>query len=246
MTPIEKLAAAIKKSRNLCVFTGAGISCPSGIPDFRSKSGLYSQKGIEGYSPEEIISHSFFVSRPELFYDFYRMKMIYPNARPNEAHLFFAELEKDRCVTVVTQNIDGLHHAAGSTNIYELHGSVHRYYCTICGRSYELDYILNAAGVPRCEADDGIIKPDVVLYEEPLCENTVSQAIKAISEADTLIVAGTSLTVFPAASYVQFFNGDTLAIINKTATGREYQADIAVIDDIIDVIHELRPFIWEG
>lgn len=238
---IRKLRDAIARSRRLCVFTGAGISCPSGIPDFRSASGLYRQPSKAGRSPEEIISHSFFISHPEEFYTFYREKMIYPQAAPNAAHTYFAELEQaGKRVSIVTQNIDGLHQAAGSAEVYELHGSVHRNFCTRCGRFYDLAYLLNTEGVPRCADDGAVVRPDVVLYEEALDEAVVSGALDAISAADTMVVTGTSLVVYPAAAYVRRFQGDTLALINLTPTAYDFNADIAVHDDIIRVIGLLR------
>lgn len=238
---IKMLKDAVARSRRLCVFTGAGISCPSGIPDFRSATGLYREKSDTGYSPEEIISHSFFAANPEAFFAFYRDKMVYPQAAPNAAHTYFAELEQaGKRVSVVTQNIDGLHQSAGSTEVYELHGSVHRNFCTRCGRFYDLAYLLRADGVPRCADDGAVVKPDVVLYEEPLDETVVKGALDAISGADTMIVVGTSLVVYPAAAYVRYFRGDTLALINLAPTAYDSEADIAIHDDIIRVVGWLR------
>lgn len=229
---IRLLAGKIKDSRRVCVFTGAGISCPSGIPDFRSADGLYNSETKTGVRPETIISHPFFVSNPEMFYEFYKKKMLYPLAKPNRAHLYFAGLEKSgKSVSVVTQNIYGLHQAAGSRDVIELHGSVHRNHCTKCGAFYSLEYIEKSTGVPRCAHDGGIIKPDVVLYGEQLDERNVSGAIHRITNADLMIIVGTSLSVYPAASYVRYFNGDCLAIINKTLTGREENADIIICGD---------------
>ena len=239
MEKIELLKEAIKKAQNICVFTGAGISCPSGIPDFRSADGLYNQASGSEYKPEEIISHSFFVSHSELFYEFYKSKMIYQNAKPNLAHKYFAELEKQgKNVSVVTQNIDGLHQAAGSTNVFELHGSVHRNYCTKCGEFYPLDFIMQNK-LPICKKCGAIVKPDVVLYEEPLDENTINGAINAIRKSDLMIVVGTSLTVYPAASFVRYFGGETLALINKSETSFDNIANITINDDIINVINKL-------
>ncbi len=237
----EKLKTIIENSKNICVFTGAGISCPSGIPDFRSADGLYNQKSGYNYRPEEIISHSFFVRNPELFYDFYKSKMLYPDALPNKAHKYFASLERmGKNVSVVTQNIDGLHQKAGSSRVYELHGSVLRNYCTKCGKSYSLEHIVNTKGVPRCTEDNAIIKPDVVLYEEPLDEAVIDGAINAISNADTLIVVGTSLVVYPAASFVRYYKGKNMVLINKSETSYDYLASIAINEDVVEVVEYLE------
>lgn len=233
MDNTQKLKQAIEKATNICVFTGAGISCPSGIPDFRSADGLYNEKGNGGYTPEEIISHSFFCSHTDMFYEFYKSKMMYPAAKPNVAHLFFADLEKKgKRVSVVTQNIDGLHSDAGNTEIYELHGSMKRNYCLKCGAFYDEKFIYNSEGIPKCKKCGGTVKPDVVLYEEGLSDETVNGAIKAISEAELLIIVGTSLAVYPAASFLRFFNGETVALINKAATPFDSKADIVINDDV--------------
>lgn len=238
---IQMLRDAVARSRRLCVFTGAGISCPSGIPDFRSATGLYREKSVSGRSPEEIISHSYFTANPEAFFAFYREKMIYPSATPNAAHTYFAELEQaGKRVSIVTQNIDGLHQSAGSTDVFELHGSVHRNFCTRCGKLYDLAYLLRADGVPCCADDGAVVKPDVVLYEEMLDETVVRGALDAISNADTMLVVGTSLVVYPAAAYVRYFRGDTLALINLTPTAFDSEADIAIHDDIVRVTERLR------
>ncbi len=237
---ILKLKEIIDKSKNICVFTGAGISCPSGIPDFRSANGLYNEKTKGSYTPEQIISHTFFMSHTEDFYSFYRDKMIYENSLPNKAHLYFANLEKNgKDVTVVTQNIDGLHQKAGSTKVLELHGSVHRNFCMSCGKFYDVTAVTGCKGVPLCTCG-GIIKPDVVLYEEPLDENCVTKAISAIEKADTMIIIGTSLVVYPAASYVRYFRGENLVILNKTETSCDKTAQLAVYDDIVNVVNELE------
>ena len=216
MDKYEKLKEIIKNSRNLVCFTGAGISVPSGIPDFRSANGLYNQKTATNIPPEVIISHSFYKERPLDFFDFYKTKMCYPKAEPNEAHKYFANLEKqNKSVVVVTQNIDGLHQMAGSSKVRELHGSIMRNYCARCGKFYsliELESSLNN-GIPKCNCG-GIIKPDVVLYEEPLDDRVVNNAINEIRMADTLIVAGTSLVVYPAAGFIRYFRGKNLIVIN--------------------------------
>ncbi len=220
------LQSMIDESSRIVFFGGAGVSTESGIPDFRSADGLYSQK--YRYPPEQIISHSFFMRDPEEFYRFYRDRMIYPEAKPNAAHLKLAELERaGKLTAVITQNIDGLHSAAGSRNVIELHGSVHRNHCMKCGKPFGLEYILSVPGVPRCDCS-GIVKPDVVLYEEPLDEDCINRAINAISEADMLIIGGTSLAVQPAAGLIRFFNGRRLAVINKTPTSADDEADIVI------------------
>ena len=242
MDKTERLAEFITSSKKICVFTGAGISCASGIPDFRSADGLYNQPSGTTYQPEEIISHSFFYAHTAEFYDFYRKKMIFRDAKPNKAHLFFARLQDvpGKEVSVVTQNIDGLHQKAGSKKIFELHGSVERNYCTDCHRFYTLDDILNGVDVPKCSACGGIVKPDVVLYEEPLDEDIVSGAIDSIYNADCVIVVGTSLTVYPAASFLRYYRGKKLVLINKQATSYDSVADLVFNEDIISVVERLE------
>ncbi|MBR6552052.1 MAG: NAD-dependent protein deacylase [Clostridia bacterium] len=241
MEKILELKKAIENAQKICVFTGAGISCPSGIPDFRSADGLYNEKGDYEYSPEEMISHTFFVHNTKLFYDFYKSKMIYENAKPNKAHNYFANLEKcGKNVSVVTQNIDSLHTQAGSSNVFEIHGSVKRNYCICCKEFYDEKYILNCIDVPLCEKCGGVIKPDVVLYEEGLNEKIVAGAIEAIREADLLIIIGTSLAVYPAASFVSYFKGEKIALVNKSKTGFDKRADIVIYDDIVNVIEKLE------
>ena len=240
MTDMERLASILKASRRLVVFTGAGISVPSGIPDFRSADGLYNRDSGLKVRPEEIISRSFFDRRPELFYEFYRSAMIYPDAKPNEAHRFFASLEKDgRDVAVVTQNIDGLHQAAGSSRVFELHGSVLRNLCMKCGAKYGLDAVLTKESVPHCPRCGGVIKPDVVLYEEGLDNDVLSGAVHALRQADTLIVAGTSLTVYPAAGLIHYFRGSHLVLINRDATPMDAQCDLVIHDSVGKVLGSL-------
>jgi len=237
---IKQIKNIINCSSNICVFTGAGISCPSGIPDFRSANGLYSTQNNQQYAPEEIISHTFFETHCDAFYEFYKSKMIYSDALPNEAHAYFAALEKQgRHICVVTQNIDGLHQMAGSTNVIELHGSVRRNHCTRCGKSFDLDAIVHASGIPRCDLDQGIIKPDVVLYEEALDDEVIHRAVRAISSADTMFVIGTSLVVYPANTFIRYFHGNNLILINKSETQADSQADIVIHEDIIHVILQL-------
>ena len=241
MEKILELKKAIENAQKICVFTGAGISCPSGIPDFRSADGLYNEKGDYEYSPEEMISHTFFIHNTKLFYDFYKSKMIYENAKPNKAHNYFANLEKcGKNVSVVTQNIDSLHTQAGSSKVFEIHGSVKRNYCICCKEFYDEKYILNCVDVPLCEKCGGVIKPDVVLYEEGLNEKIVAGAIEAIREADLLIIIGTSLAVYPAASFVSYFKGEKIALINKSKTDFDKNADIVIYDDIVNVIEKLE------
>ncbi|MBR4889499.1 MAG: NAD-dependent protein deacylase [Clostridia bacterium] len=241
MEKIQRLREILKNNRRICVFTGAGISVPSGIPDFRSAQGIYSERTHEQYRPEDMISHSFFEKHPEMFYEFYKSKMLYPQAKPNAAHRFFARLEEQgKEVTVVTQNIDGLHQAAGSTNVFELHGSVHRNHCPRCGRFFTMEELLARPGtVPHCPADGTVLKPDVVLYEEPLDDRVVRGALRAIDAADTMVIIGTSLVVYPAAAYVRYFSGEHLVLINKTPTPMDHEAEIAIYDDVVHVVEQL-------
>jgi len=220
-------------------FGGAGVSTESGIPDFRSVDGLYHQQ--YAYPPEVILSHSFYLSEPEVFFDFYRNKMLILDAQPNAAHRKLAELEAaGKLTAVVTQNIDGLHQAAGSKTVYELHGSVHRNTCRKCGKKYDAQYMAATKGVPRCEACGGSIKPDVVLYEEGLDQATVDGAVRAISEADMMIVGGTSLVVYPAAGLLRYFRGDKLVLINKGATGMDSSADLLISEPIGEVLGQIH------
>mgnify|MGYP002524641215 FL=1 len=232
------LQSVIDEGKRIVFFGGAGVSTESGIPDFRSADGLYNQK--YKFPPERIISHSFFMSQPEEFYRFYRDRMIFPEAKPNAAHLKLAELERaGKLSAVITQNIDGLHTAAGSKNVIELHGSVHRNHCMKCGKSYGLDFIADSEGIPRCECG-GIVKPDVVLYEEGLNEDDINRAINAIAEADVLIIGGTSLVVQPAAGLIRFFNGRRLVVINKTPTSADDEADIVIKGSIGETLSQIN------
>ena len=234
---IATLKTWITESDNIVFFGGAGVSTESGIPDFRSVDGLYHQKF--DYPPETILSHSFFYSHTEEFYRFYREKMLPLEAKPNAAHLALAKLEQEgKLKAIVTQNIDGLHQKAGSKRVYELHGSVLRNYCTRCGAFYDVDYIANSTGVPRCEKCGGIVKPDVVLYEEGLDEEVLSGAVNAIRHADTLIIGGTSLVVYPAAGLIRYFRGDHLVVINMQPTGADAQADLCIAKPIGQVLSE--------
>ena len=241
MDKYEQLKKIIKESENIVVFTGAGISVPSGIPDFRSADGIYNQKTNTKYSPEELVSHSCYINDKELFFDFYKNKLCYPNAKPNLAHQYFADLEKSgKRVIVVTQNIDGFHQKAGNSIVYELHGSIHRNYCQNCGKSFNLDYILETDGTPICNRCGGDVKPDVVLYEEGLDEDIINRAINAIMTSDTMIIIGTSLMVYPAASFVRYFRGHNLIVINKSITSMDKNADLVLNEDIVEVIKKIK------
>lgn len=233
-----QLQQIINESNNIVFFGGAGVSTESGIPDFRSVDGLYNQK--YDYPPEEILSHTFFNAHTEYFYDFYRDKMLALDAEPNAAHLKLAEIEQaGKLTAVVTQNIDGLHQKAGCKNVFELHGSVHRNYCTSCHKFYNAEYIKSSKGVPRCNCG-GIIKPDVVLYEEGLDDNTVSGAINAIKNADCLIVAGTSLNVYPAAGFIRYFCGKYFVLINRDPTPADSMADLVIHDNVGKVLSAIN------
>lgn len=234
---IEKLQQMIDGSRLIVFFGGAGVSTESGIPDFRSVDGLYHQKF--DYPPETILSHSFFISHTAEFFDFYRQKMICLTARPNAAHRKLAELEAaGRLSAVVTQNIDGLHQMAGSKNVLELHGSVHRNYCQKCHKCYSAEEILNSTGIPRCSCG-GLIKPDVVLYEEQLDSRTIDESLRYISEADMLIIAGTSLTVYPAASLIRYFRGSYLVLINRDPTPMDNRTSLTIHGKVGEVLGQI-------
>lgn len=230
----QQLKDWINESDNIVFFGGAGVSTESGIPDFRSVDGLYNQK--YKYPPERIISHGFYIQNPEEFYRFYKDRMLFPDAKPNAAHKALAKLEKTgKLKAVITQNIDGLHQMAGSKEVLELHGSVHRNYCTHCGQFYDLDYVRNSEGVPTCTCG-GSIKPDVVLYEEGLDDHTIQKSIDYIRNADMLIIGGTSLVVYPAAGLIDYYRGNKLVLINKSATSRDSQADLVIADSIGEVL----------
>jgi len=243
----DRLKELVKKSKRIVFFGGAGVSTESGIPDFRSENGLYQAQSEYGYSPEEMLSHSFFVNHTETFYDYYKKYMIYPDVLPNKAHYALVKLEEQgKLKAIVTQNIDGLHQLAGSKKVYELHGSVLRNYCTRCHTFYCRDYIMKPesshsdehpdSGIPRCVKCGGIIKPDVVLYEEPLDQEVMEGAIEAISNADLLIVGGTSLVVYPAAGLINYFRGNNLVLINKSKTQYDDRADLVIHDAIGEVL----------
>ena len=235
---VRKLQEIIDDSRRIVFFGGAGVSTESGIPDFRSAEGIYHQH--YKYAPEQVVSHSFFKAHPDVFYEFYKEKMMCLDAQPNAAHRKLAELEEaGRLTAVITQNIDGLHQKAGSKKVYELHGSIHRNYCQKCGRFYDAAYVKASPGIPRCECG-GIIKPDVVLYEESLDSMTIEKSIRAIAEADTLIIGGTSLVVYPAAGFIDYFRGKHLVVINKSATAREVGAQLSISAPIGEILGQIK------
>lgn len=234
---IKELKKIIDNSNNIVFFGGAGVSTESGVPDFRSVDGLYNQQ--YDYPPEIILSHTFYRKNVEEFYRFYRNKMLFPEAEPNSAHKALAELENmGKLKAVVTQNIDGLHQKAGSKIVYELHGSVHRNYCEKCGRFFGFEDILNTEGVPKCECG-GTVKPDVVLYEEGLDQNTIQKSVHAIANAEVLIVGGTSLAVYPAAGLIDYYRGNKLILINKSATPKDSRADLIINDAIGEVLSQV-------
>lgn len=239
MDKIQKLQSIIDNSDNIVFFGGAGVSTESGIPDFRSVDGLYNQK--YDYPPEEILSHTFFMRNPEEFYRFYKDKMLELDIEPNAAHKKLAELERaGKLKAVVTQNIDGLHQKAGSKIVYELHGTVHKNYCMKCGKFFDARYVKAAKKIPYCDECSGLIKPDVVLYEEGLDDSTVRGAVNAIANADVLIIAGTSLTVYPAAGMVRYFSGSNLVLINRDPTPMDSAADLVLHDKVGELMSEIR------
>ena len=237
---ITQLTDILRESNDIVFFGGAGVSTASDIPDFRSSNGLYSQKLGQNFTPEQLVSHTFFVRYPEEFFAFYKKNLVYPDAKPNACHTALAKLEEiGKLKAVVTQNIDGLHQAAGSKTVYELHGSVLRNYCTRCHEFYDADFILHSQGVPLCPKCHAMIKPDVVLYEEGLDSDVISKSIKAISEADTLIIGGTSLIVYPAAGFIDYFRGKHLVVINKSATAREVGAELTIGAPIGEILGKI-------
>lgn len=238
MDKVQELQRMIDESQRIVFFGGAGVSTESNIPDFRSSDGLYNE--TYQYPPEQVVSHTFFVQRTEMFYEFYKNKMMFLDAKPNAAHKKLAEMEQaGKLTAVITQNIDGLHQMAGSKHVWELHGSIHRNYCQRCGKFYDAAYVKESEGIPRCECG-GIIKPDVVLYEEGLDGRTIQNSVQAISEADMLIIGGTSLVVYPAASFIDYFHGKYLVVLNKSATPRDSQADLCIQEPIGKVLGEIR------
>lgn len=236
---VTQLQEAIDKFENIVFFGGAGVSTESGIPDFRSVDGLYNQQ--YDYPPETILSHTFFMNNPQEFYRFYQAKMLCDTAKPNAAHRKLAELEQTgKLKAVITQNIDNLHQMAGSRNVLELHGSVHRNHCMKCGKFYDFSYMKNSQGIPKCQACGGTIKPDVVLYEEGLDNTTINRSVQAISAAQVLIIGGTSLAVYPAAGLIDYFQGKKLIVINKAPTPRDRQADLIISQPIGEVFSQIQ------
>lgn len=240
---IKKLKEIIENSKKIVFFGGAGVSTESNIPDFRSEEGLYNAQQQYGMSPEYMLSHSYFIDNPEGFYDYYKHNLVYEDAKPNKAHYALAKLEQEgKLIAVVTQNVDGLHQKAGSKTVYELHGSAARNYCMDCRKAFDMDYIMDPANcdgyVPKCDKCGGIVKPDVVLYEEALDESQIMGAVNAISQADTLIVGGTSLVVYPAAGLIRYFNGKNLVLINKSSTQYDSIANLIISDSIGKVLGE--------
>ena len=238
MNQIEALQKMINESKRIVFFGGAGVSTESNIPDFRSADGLYQEEYL--YPPEQVVSHTFFMKKPELFYDFYKNKMMFLDAKPNKAHLTLAKLEQmGKLSAVITQNIDGLHQMAGSQKVLELHGSIHRNYCMKCGRFYDAKYVKESHGIPRCDCG-GMIKPDVVLYEEGLDDTVIREAVREIREADMLIIGGTSLVVYPAAGFVDYFHGKHLVVLNKSATSKDAFADLCIQEPIGEVLGSIN------
>ncbi len=237
---VEKLKKMVDDSNNIVFFGGAGVSTESDIPDFRSATGIYSGRDEMEYPPEYLLSRTFFYREPEKFYNFYKRNMIHRYARPNDAHIALAELERQgKLKGVITQNVDGLHQQAGSEKVYEIHGSISRNYCLQCYTYFDLDYIMSSDGVPECKYCEGMIKPDVVLYEESLDMSIMQEAIELISEADILIIGGTSLTVNPAADLVTYYGGDKLVIINQTPTPYDNDAKLVFHNSIGEILGEL-------
>ncbi|MCC0630858.1 NAD-dependent protein deacylase [Clostridioides sp. ZZV15-6388] len=236
----NNLKDLISNHNNIVFFGGAGVSTESNIPDFRSSTGLFSQKLNKQFTAEQLVSHTFFVKYPEEFFEFYKDKLIYPNAKPNNAHIALAKLEEmGKLKAVITQNIDGLHQMAGSKNVLELHGSVHRNYCTNCGKFFDLEAMLNLGGnIPHCDDCGSIVKPDVVLYEEALDSDIITKTISAISNADLLIIGGTSLAVYPAASFIDYYKGKYIALINKANTVYDKSASLVINRPIGEVLYE--------
>lgn len=237
MDEVRQLAQIVENSRNIVFFGGAGVSTESGIPDFRSTDGLYNQQW--DYPPETILSHTFFERHTEDFYRFYREKMLFLDAKPNPAHIRLAQLEEEgKLCGVVTQNIDGLHQAAGSKKVFELHGSVLRNNCTKCGKFFPVQHILETEGVPRCDCG-GVVRPDIVFYEEPLKDEDIERAVHFIREADVLIIGGTSLVVYPAAGLINYYRGHKLVLVNKGETGADSYADLVIHEKIGEVFSQL-------
>lgn len=238
---IKKLKELINSHNNIVFFGGAGVSTESNIPDFRSASGLFNEKLNRNFTPEQLVSHSFFMRYPEEFFKFYKDKLIYKDAKPNNAHIALAKLEDmGKLNAIITQNIDGLHQMAGSKNVLELHGSIHRNYCTKCEKSYTLEEMLNLDGnIPYCDVCGSIVKPDVVLYEESLDNYVVNETVNTLIDADLLIIGGTSLVVYPAAGFIDYFNGDSIVLINKSITDYDSKASLVINDSIGSILSQV-------
>lgn len=237
---VMELKKIIDESNNIVFFGGAGVSTESGIPDFRSEKGIYSAVSEYGYNPETILSHSFFMRNKEIFFKYYKKNLLYPNAKPNNAHYGLAKLEKEgKLKAVITQNIDDLHQKAGSKNVLELHGTLYKNYCMKCGKNFDLDYVTKDYGVTFCDECGGVVRPDVVLYEEGLDQDVIRNSVKYISEADVLIVGGTSLAVYPAAGLIDYFRGNKLILINKSVTPYDKKADLIINENIGEVFKEI-------
>lgn len=237
---IEKLKSIIDNSNNIVFFGGAGVSTESNIPDFRSASGLYNTKGGTKYSPEYMLSHTFFNNHTDEFFEFYKTRIVHRGARPNPAHLVLSELEKrGKLKAVITQNIDGLHQMAGSKNVLELHGSINRNYCTKCSKFFHLDYIMKDSGIPKCDECHSLVKPDVVLYQESLDMDILNQALEYVENADVLIIGGTSLMVYPAANLIKHYKGDKLVLINKSETSYDSRALLSFNTNIGEVLKQI-------
>ena len=241
MSPeVLELKKLIDESDSIVFFGGAGVSTESNIPDFRSENGIYNAVNQYGYPPETMLSHSFFISHPDIFFDYLRKNLIYPDAKPNNAHIGLAKLEgMGKLKAVITQNIENLHQMAGSKNVYELHGTLYKNYCTKCGKNFGVDYVMNSSGIPRCDKCGGIVRPDVVLYEEGLDGTTIYKSVDAIEKADVLIVGGTSLNVYPAAGLIDYYRGNKLVLINKSVTSYDRRANLIIRENIGEVFKEV-------
>lgn len=240
---ITKLCELINTSKRIAFFGGAGVSTESGIPDFRSENGIFKAIREYGYPPEELLSHTFFIMRPDIFFKYYKDLLLCTDAKPNKTHVALARLEQlGKLTSIITQNIDGLHQMAGSRTVFELHGSIHRNFCTKCHRDFDAEYIKNHSGIPYCSCG-GIIKPDVVLYEEALDETTVLGAITQIIQSDMLIIGGTSLQVYPAAGFIEYYSGNKMVLINKSPTPLDSNADLVINASIGDVMHDVMQHI---
>ena len=241
MSPeVLELKKLIDESDSIVFFGGAGASTAGNIPTFRSENGIYNAVNQYGYPPETMLSHSFFISHPDIFFDYLRKNLIYPDAKPNNAHIGLAKLEEmGKLKAVITQNIDNLHQMAGSKNVYELHGTLYKNYCTKCGKNFDVDYVMNSSGIPRCDKCGGIVRPDVVLYEEGLDGTTIYKSVDAIEKADVLIVGGTSLNVYPAAGLIDYYRGNKLVLINKSVTSYDRRANLIIRENIGEVFKEV-------